>query len=182
MLRPSDIPNIISVARILLVFPVIGLLLNHSYEGALILFFVAGISDALDGALARAFHWQSRLGGILDPLADKFLLVSVFLCLGWLAVLPGWLIALVVLRDLVIVTGAVVYNFRIQQLEAAPSLISKANTGLQIALALLVVYDLAYGAPLIEFEQPMTWAVAVFTLLSGLDYVISWGRKARNGR
>ena len=180
MLQAKDIPNIISVARILLVFPVIWWLLNENFVGALILFFVAGISDALDGALARAFHWQSRLGGMLDPLADKFLLVSVYLCLGWLNALPWWLIGLVALRDLIIVGGALAYNFKVAQLEADPSLVSKVNTALQISLALLVVYNLAYQAPLSDLEPVLIWGVALFTLISGVDYVISWGRKARS--
>lgn len=179
MLQPKDIPNLISIARVILVFPVIWLLLNHYYQSAMLLFFVAGISDALDGFLARQFKWQSRLGGILDPLADKFLLVSAYLCLGWLQALPWWLIGLIVLRDVVIVVGAVAYNFRIQQLEAQPSLISKLNTGLQIFLVLLVVYGLGFSSEFSWIVPWMTWFVALTTILSGLDYVVNWGGKAR---
>jgi len=178
MLQPKDIPNIISIARVVLVFPVIWLLLNHHYQSAMLLFFVAGISDALDGFLARQFRWQSRLGGILDPLADKFLLVSSYLCLGWLHALSWWLVGLVVLRDVIIVMGAVVYNFRVEKLDAQPSLVSKLNTGLQILLVLMVVYDLGFSALSESLLQGMMWTVALTTLWSGLGYVVSWGRKA----
>ena len=178
MLQPKDIPNIISIARVVLVFPVIWLLLSQQYQSAMLLFFVAGISDALDGFLARQFHWQSRLGGILDPLADKFLLVSSYLCLGWLQALSWWLVGLVVLRDVIIVMGAVAYNFRVEKLDAQPSLMSKLNTGLQILLVLLVVYDLGFSALPDRLLQGMMWTVAFTTLWSGIGYVFSWGRKA----
>lgn len=178
MFRPRDIPNLISMARILLVFPVIWLLLHKNYQSAMLLFFVAGVSDALDGFLARQFHWQSRLGGLLDPLADKFLLVSSYLCLGWQRVLPWWLVGLVVLRDLVIVMGAVLYNYRVEKLDAQPSLVSKLNTGLQILLVLMVVYDLGFSSLSTALLWTMMWLVALTTLWSGLDYVVSWGRKA----
>ncbi|WP_457676638.1 CDP-alcohol phosphatidyltransferase family protein [Thiolapillus sp.] len=177
-LHARDIPNIISVARVILVFPVIWLLLHQDYRSAMALFFVAGISDALDGFLARQFRWQSRLGGILDPLADKFLLVSVFFCLGWLDALPVWLVALVILRDVVIVAGALAWHFRVEKLDASPSLVSKANTGLQITLVLMVVYDLGFSPLSDGLLTAMMWAVAFTTAWSGVDYVVSWGRKA----
>ena len=144
----------------------------------MLLFFVAGISDALDGFLARQFRWQSRLGGILDPLADKFLLVSAYLCLGWLHALSWWLVGLVVLRDVIIVMGAVAYNFRVEKLDAQPSLVSKLNTSLQILLVLMVVYDLGFAALADWLLQGMMWAVALTTLWSGIDYIVSWSRKA----
>lgn len=178
MLRARDIPNLISVLRILLVFPVIWLLLNREYRLSMLLFFIAGVSDGLDGFLARYFRWQSHLGGILDPLADKFLLVSVYLCLGWLEALPWWLVGLVILRDLVIVSGAVIYHFRVERLEARPSLVSKLNTLMQILLALLVVYDLGFAPMPAGLVQGMIWGVAITTILSGVDYVVSWSRKA----
>lgn len=179
MLQPRDIPNLISIARVILVFPVIWLLLNHEYRSAMLLFFVAGFSDALDGFLARQFKWQSRLGGMLDPLADKFLLVSAYLCLGWLQALPWWLVALIVLRDVVIVAGALAYHYRVEKLDAEPSLVSKLNTGLQIFLVLLVVYGLGFSPEFFWMEPWMIWAVAVTTVLSGLGYVVNWGGKAR---
>lgn len=177
-MRARDIPNVISILRILLVFPIIWLLLSRRYQGAMLLFFVAGASDALDGFLARQFRWQSRLGGILDPLADKFLLVSAYFCLGWIEVLPWWLVLLVILRDVVIVAGAVAYHYRVEQLDAQPSFISKLNTAVQILLVLVVVYDLGFTPFPDWLPQGLVLAVSITTVLSGLDYVVNWGRKA----
>jgi cardiolipin synthase len=177
-MRARDIPNLISLLRILLVLPVIYLLLHREFRYAMALFFVAGVSDALDGFLARHFDWRSRLGGILDPLADKFLLVSVFLCLGWLDALPWWLVALVILRDLVIVGGALAYHLTVEPLQAEPSLISKANTTFQILLALMVVYDLGFS-PLPDWAiESMIWLVTFTVVASGIDYVLAWSRRA----
>ncbi|WP_373508037.1 CDP-alcohol phosphatidyltransferase family protein, partial [Thiocapsa sp.] len=100
-----DLPNIISVLRLVAVAPVMYLLLRQEYGWALVLFAAAGASDGLDGYLAKRYDWRSRLGGILDPLADKALLVACFLILGWQGLVPVWLVIAVILRDLVIVTG-----------------------------------------------------------------------------
>ena len=101
-MKASDIPNLITAFRFLLVPPVVLTLLNERLGTALILFFIAGFSDALDGYLAKRNNWSSRLGALMDPLADKLLLVSCFVSLGWLGWIPPWLVALVVLRDLVV--------------------------------------------------------------------------------
>ena len=119
-MRLEQIPNAISVARIILVGPTAWLLVNERYGAAFVLFLVAGASDALDGQLAKRFGWQTPLGGLLDPIADKLLLVVSFLCLGWLGELPAWLVGLVILRDLVIVSGATAYHFRVGPFEAEP--------------------------------------------------------------
>ena len=179
MLTAKDIPNMISIARIILVFPVVWLLLTGEFKSAMLLFFVAGVSDALDGFLATHYGWRSWLGGILDPLADKFLLISTYLCLGWLGALPWWLIGVVALRDVVIVGGALLYNYRIAHVSAEPTLISKLNTVLQIVLVLAVVYDLGF-TPLPEpLVSVLIWSVVVTTLLSGMGYVLDWGGRAR---
>jgi len=177
-----DIPNLISVIRIFLTIPVVWLLLEHRFGWVLFLFALAGLSDGLDGFLAKRYGWQSRLGGLLDPLADKVLLVSSFLSLGWLGFLPVWLVLLVILRDLVIVTGALVYNFTIEELEASPSLISKFNTLVQILLVLAVVLDRGLlGLPQVLIET-LVWLTLLSTLLSGGDYVWEWGHKAARER
>ncbi|MGW8310820.1 MAG: CDP-alcohol phosphatidyltransferase family protein [Thiogranum sp.] len=180
-MKRSDIPNVITVFRILLVAPVAWVLLRHEFALALVLFFIAGLSDALDGFLAKHFGWTSRLGAMLDPLADKALLVACYASLTWVGLLPLWLLALVVLRDVVIVTGAVVYNFRIRRLEAEPTLISKFNTLLQILLVLLVI--VRQLAPWVEefWVHTLTYAVTVSVVWSGLDYVVTWSRRARAG-
>lgn len=179
-MRARDIPNLITIGRIVLVIPVTWALLDGHYALALVLFFVAGFSDALDGFLAKHYHWTSRLGALLDPLADKALLISCYAALTWNSLLPVWLLALVVLRDVVIVAGAVLYNYRVERLDAQPTLVSKLNTLLQIVLVLLVIFNQATGYGKAEWITWLVYAVTVSIIWSGLDYVITWGRRARD--
>ncbi|MES9901837.1 MAG: CDP-alcohol phosphatidyltransferase family protein [Sedimenticola sp.] len=177
-MRREEIPNLISVLRIFLSIPVIWMLLEQRFEIALVLFAVAGISDGLDGYLAKRNGWVSRLGGLLDPLADKVLLVSSYLSLAVIGAIPVWLVMLVILRDLVIVTGALVYNFRVKQLDVAPSLLSKFNTLAQIVLVLAVVLDLGVVDLPVWITGGLIWLVSVTTLASGVNYVWVWSRLA----
>lgn len=177
-MRREDIPNLISVLRIFLSVPVVWMLLEQQFGIALVLFAVAGISDGLDGYLAKRNGWESRLGGLLDPLADKVLLVSSFLSLALIGAIPVWLVMLIILRDLVIVTGALVYHYRISQLDAEPSMLSKFNTVAQIILVLAVVLDKGLlGLPL-WITASLVWLVFVTTLASGINYVWVWSRRA----
>jgi len=177
-MQARDIPNLISILRVFLSIPVVVMLLQHNFGVALILFAIAGITDGLDGFLAKQFGWQSRLGGLLDPLADKVLLVFSVLSLGWLELLPTWLVFVVILRDLVIVTGAFVYNFQVAELDAEPSLISKLNTVVQIALVLVVVLDQGLLAISPIVIDSLIWLTLATTVLSGVSYVIVWSRRA----
>lgn len=179
MLRSRDIPNIISVARILLSFPLAYLLLQEQFGEALILYFVAGVSDALDGYLAKSRGWYSRLGSILDPLADKVLLLTTYIVLGWIGVLPLWLVLMVIGRDVVIVSGALTYHALYGSYDMAPTWISKINTTLQIVLGLAVVWSLGPMALPEPLLTGLVYAVAVATAVSGFDYVWTWGWKAR---
>ncbi|WP_455235378.1 CDP-alcohol phosphatidyltransferase family protein [Thiogranum longum] len=181
-MQARDIPNIITVGRIVLVAPTTWALLQHDYLLALALFFIAGVSDGVDGFLAKHYDWSSRLGALLDPLADKLLLVACYAALTWNGLLPAWLLLLVVLRDLVIVSGAVVYNFRIARLEAEPTLISKLNTLFQILLVLLVILHEAKGWGEAEWIQWLVYAVSVTIVWSGTDYVLTWSRRAREAK
>jgi cardiolipin synthase len=176
--KPRDIPNIITAFRFLLVPPVVILLLQDRFAAALVVFGVAGFSDGLDGFLARRYGWRSRLGGLLDPLADKLLMVSSFLTLGWLGWIPLWLVALVILRDLVIVAGATFYNMRIEKLEAEPTILSKLNTVAQILLVLAVMFSLGVQTLPAHWIDMLIYSVVATTLLSGLDYVRIWGKRA----
>ncbi len=173
-----DIPNFISILRIFLSIPVVWMLLQHNFGIALILFALAGVSDGLDGYLAKRYGWQTRLGGLLDPLADKILLVLSILSLGWLELLPTWLVFVVILRDLVIVTGAFVYNFQVAELDAAPTLISKFNTVVQIVLVLAVVLDQGFISMPTLVLQGLIWLTLITTIWSGLNYVVVWSRRA----
>lgn len=175
-----DIPNVISILRILLVVPIVWQLLNREFGFSLLLFLVAGISDGLDGYLAKRNHWQSRLGSILDPLADKLLLVSSFVALFWLQLVPWWLLLAVLSRDLIIVVGAVLYHVRIGEYEMEPSWLSKVNTFMQIMLVLTLVFSLGLY-PLPEtMSVSLVYLVLLTTLASGINYVVVWGRRALN--
>jgi cardiolipin synthase len=177
--KRSDIPNLLTVLRIALVGPIAWLLLQRQFGLALGLFAFAGLSDGLDGFLAKRFGWTSRLGALLDPLADKALLVACYAVLTWIELLPLWLLVLVVSRDVVIVSGAVVYNFRIRRLEAQPTFISKLNTVLQIVLVLTVIIREIEPRVQAGWIQALTYAVTASVVWSGLDYVVTWSRRAR---
>jgi cardiolipin synthase len=174
----SDIPNIISFIRILLVGPVCYALLTDQFVMALILFAVAGLSDALDGALAKTYHWESRLGSILDPIADKLLLVVSFFCLTLLGLLPLWLLVLIVLRDMLIVGGGMAYHYQFGRFDMAPLWSSKINTALQIAMVLLVIIQQVWFQEYAEIISNITWLVVASVIISGTEYVIVWGQKA----
>ncbi len=179
-MKARDIPNLISFLRILLTLPIVWLLFEQEFSYALMLFAVAGFSDGLDGFLAKHYRWQSHLGGLLDPLADKALLMSSYLVLGGLGLLPIWLVILVIFRDLTIMGGALYYHFSVEEVDADPSLVSKLNTLLQIILVLAVVTDagpLPLPSPLL---QGLIYATGLTTLVSGALYVWVWTKKARS--
>ncbi len=177
-MRASSIPNIISTLRILLVPPVVLTMLEQRWGVALPLFLIAGLSDGLDGYLARRYHWTSRLGAILDPIGDKLLMVSSYLVLGWLAILPWWLVGLVILRDVVIMTGTVIYRYVIGAVEFEPILLSKINTVCQILLVTLTLCVLAGLEVLAGLQILLIYIVLVTTVSSGVAYVVLWGRRA----
>jgi cardiolipin synthase (CMP-forming) len=172
------LPNLISVFRILLLFPIAVALLHRQLSIAIALFALAACSDAADGFLARRFGWQSELGGILDPIADKLLAATVFVSLSLGALLPRWLMATAVARDLIIVAGAIAYRLVIGKVTAHPSPISKLNTFFQALFILCVVAHAAFAEPA---EPVLMWLGAltfVITVVSGLDYVLVYGRRA----
>lgn len=172
------IPNLISGLRLALVLPVFWLIGEHEYAKALLIAAVAGASDALDGYLAKRFGWQSRLGGLLDPLADKMLLLASFSGLTLAGALPAWLLLLVIGRDVLIVCGAVAYHNLIGAFEAAPSRLSKLTTVTQIACVLTELLRLAWW-PQLPGEHAAIVVTAVLTAVSGLHYVIVWSARAR---
>jgi cardiolipin synthase len=174
-------PNLITILRILLVVPIVWALLHRRFELAIWLFVIAGVSDAVDGFLAKRFGWTSRVGGILDALADKFLLVSTFGALWWLKVFPTWFVLWILARDLVIVGGGIVYNARIGKFDPAPSMISKLNTFLQIVLAAAGVVHVGITPVPGWIIQTLIWAVVVTVFLSGAGYVREWSRRAAAG-
>ncbi len=181
-----QIPNLITVMRILLVWPTVMMILEQRFDWALALFFVAGASDALDGFLAKHYGWITRLGSLLDPVADKLLMVSSYTACAWIGLLPWWLALLVVARDLVIFLGAVAYYLLLHPFEGQPTWISKLNTLLQILLLLAVLWHHAFVPLPRMMLMGLIYLTSVTTVVSGLQYVTLWGhhffREVRNGK
>lgn len=182
MIALRHIPNIITIFRLLLIPPVAWAIMNGRYKLALVLFFIAGFSDGLDGFLARVFHWKSRLGSFLDPVADKILTLVCFLCLSWNALLPWWLFAVILLRDVIILGGATAYHLVTHELEMRPTFVSKFNTALQIILILAVLYSNSISPLPADLIQAMIYLMLVSTLVSGLIYVLIWSKKTTQQR
>ena len=183
MFELKQIPNVITICRILMIFPTLWLLYFDQYKDALVLLIIAGLSDALDGYLARAFGWKTRLGSIMDPIADKFLIASAFLVLTVQGAVPIWVTAIILSRDLIIFSGAIAYRFLYKDLEIAPSMLSKINTAMQIFGLIFLVLSLSgYPYFVADFEVHLTYylfyLLASLGLISGIDYVIVWSRKA----
>jgi len=176
----SWIPNAISFARMGLAAPIAWAILEEDHSLALVLALVGGVSDALDGWLAKRFGWQTALGGVLDPIADKLMLVAAFSALVVTGAMPWWLFLLTLGRDLVIVAGAVVYHNVVGPLVASPTRISKLTTLAQIVYAvMLLVQDLPQIDVPALLLQGLMWLVAATTVVSGLHYVVTWSRKLR---
>ena len=173
------LPNLITSLRILLIVPMCWLIATARYEGALVIAAIAGLSDAVDGYLAKRYGWQSWLGGILDPIADKLLLMAAFL---WLAVggdVPAWLAALVIGRDLVIVGGAIAYYYLIGRFDAEPSALSKLTTVVQIVFVLGELLRLSQLVVVSDSVRTAAMAItALLTLASGVHYVVVWSTRA----
>lgn len=179
-MNPTWLPNAITCLRMALSAPLAWLILSAAHEWALLVALVAGGSDALDGMLAKRYGWQSQLGSVLDPLADKLMLTAAFVALALTEVIPMWLLLLVLARDVIIVAGAVTWHYVVGPLFAAPSLLSKTTTAAQIALVLWLLVD---GLDATQLPATLSWigvlAVAALTVASGLHYVLTWGAKAR---
>jgi cardiolipin synthase (CMP-forming) len=176
ILRVMTIPNVITIGRFLLVPLVIWALINDYHLVAFASFLAAGISDGIDGFIARHYNQRSELGAWLDPAADKLLLVSIYLVLGWQGHIPDWLMMLVVSRDGMIVGAIILSSLMGATLEMRPIVISKANTAAQIALAALVLAELALIGELPQLRELMIWVTASLTLASGFAYVRDWMR------
>lgn len=180
MLR--QLPNLLTILRLALIAPFVWCLTEDEPGWALGLFTLAGFTDALDGFLAERYDWRTWLGGVLDPVADKALLISAFLALGWAGLAPWWLVALVLLRDAIIVAGAVAYHFLIARFSARPSLLSKANTLAQLGFVFLVLADSVFDLFGATTATALLVLVCLTTVSSGLHYVVEWGARAWHAR
>ncbi len=172
-----NLPNLLSFARLLSVPVIVWLLIDGQLGAAFWLFVAAGITDGIDGYLAKHFNWKTVLGSYLDPLADKALLVAVYVTLGWTGYIPRWLVILVVFRDLTIVGGALLEQTITQSFKSRPMMISKVNTAVQIAFAALVLAHLGLGFEDYGMKAVLVACVAATTVLSGLTYLVHWTRR-----
>ncbi len=175
------LPNAISLLRIALVLPVLWLILNEQFGWALALFVIAGFSDGLDGYLAVRFDWSTRLGGLLDPAADKLLITGMFVTLAYTGHIPVWLAAIVILRDVVIVCGALAYNYFVKPVPGEPTRVSKLNTALQMLFVLFVLSRAGFGWPDEITITILGASILITVVISGVDYVVSWAHRARAG-
>jgi len=165
------IPNFITAARFAAVPLLVWLLFDEQFYNALLLFFLMGLSDALDGYLAKSFDWKTTLGAYMDPAADKAMLICAYVTLGALNLLPHWLVFIVILRDVALLAGALSYNFATRRLEIHPTLISKLNTFMQIVLVFAVIYSQLNAFPTLLIQ--IFIGLTIFTTVaSGLDYLI----------
>lgn len=172
-----NLPNCITLGRLFTVPVAIYLLMQSAFLAAFLLFLLAGISDALDGYIAKRFDQVTQLGAILDPIADKALLVGVYVTLGMQGNIPVWLVVFVVFRDAMIIGGVVLlFLFRLE-VRMRPLVISKVNTAAQIALAAAVLAELGLGFDMTPLVLVLIYAVAATTAVSGASYIVSWTRE-----
>ncbi len=171
-----SLPNIITVLRIVSVPAIVWLIITGHMQAAFFLFIAAGISDGIDGFIAKNFNQTTELGAYLDPIADKALLMSIYVALGYRGDLPSFLVILVVSRDILII-GAVVLSWMVDRpITVAPLMVSKVNTTGQIILAGLVLAKLGFDLPVTTVVEFSVWAVAALTVASGVAYLVEWFR------
>ena len=176
-----NIPNFLSLLRIILVPVFVIFLIQAEYDKALITFTVAGVTDALDGTLARLLNCQTTLGAYLDPIADKLLLVTSFVSLAVFGIIPGWLAVIVISRDFIILLGIAVLSLMSVAYEIKPAIVGKITTALQVGT---IFFALLYKAVTNDFGYywiiGLCWATALFTVISGLVYMIRGVRILNN--
>lgn len=169
-----NIPNTITLGRIVAVPLLVWLIIGQEMLAAFFVFMLAGISDAADGFLAKRYGWNTELGAYLDPIADKALLVTIYVTLGLAGHLPVWLVIAVVSRDILIVGAVLLAWMMSRPVSMKPLLISKANTLFQILLAGLVLAELGFGLGLGLFVWILVWVTGSLTILSAAAYFWSW--------
>lgn len=179
---PQDmftLPNLITIVRVLLIPVVAFLLLDHDYKLAFAVFVAAAIGDWLDGFLARRLNQMSQLGAVLDPVADKMTMMIVAILMAAQGMLPIWLAVVIVMRDAIIVTGAVAYRFVVGRIEMAPTRLSKANTFLEFGVISLVMAQAGQIVDASAWLTPLFFLLFASVLVSGGHYVWVWQRKAK---
>jgi len=165
-----NIPNSLTIFRILLIPVYIGLLVYEQFDKALLVLLVAGITDALDGTIARAANQRTRLGAFLDPLADKLLLTSGFITLSSIHLIPSWVTIVVVSRDVMLLLGTAVAQFTESPIDITPTFLGKGTTFLQLTYVLLVIF-LSSRHMELEMLSPLLFGMVAFTISSGCHYL-----------
>ncbi|CAM2753305.1 CDP-alcohol phosphatidyltransferase family protein [Legionella worsleiensis] len=179
----KHIPNALTLFRLGLIVPFLMYLYHHEYVNAFYAFILAGITDGLDGWLARHFNWQSFFGSFVDPMADKLLVASSFISLALIGSLPWWLVVLVFLRDFTISMGVLAWFWFIQRkMDFEPTLLSKFNTTFQLILVTLCLFELAYFKFSPYLVDVLICLTAFTTATSYIDYIWTWGNKAWPGK
>jgi cardiolipin synthase len=170
--RSINIPNILTVARILMTPLFVILLMKDLFGLALVIFSLATVTDGLDGFIARYFNQRTIMGAYLDPIADKFLLSAAFITLAILTVIPAWLTVIVISRDILIVAGIAIFTINDIKVNIKPSIASKFTTAFQLGTIIIVLLGFHYPAVEIA-ELPALWATTGLTILSGLHYILA---------
>ncbi len=173
----KQIPNILTTLRLILAVPVCLLILNENYSTVLWVAFIAGFSDGIDGYLARKLNALSNYGAIVDPLADKVLLLGTYIAFAVVGLLPYWVAVILLLRDMLIVSGTFIYRCKFGRYKMAPSIWGKSSTAMQILFALMVLIQQVYPV-LPEFSlQVGLWLVILLAFVSGGHYLYTWAGK-----
>lgn len=173
------LPNLLTILRCILIIPFVVCFLSRNYATAFYIFLCAGLTDGLDGWCARQFHWESYIGLILDPIADKILIVISFVLLAWVDVMPWWLIELVLFRDMSILLGVVAwYHVMQRQLVFKPSRLSKTNTLIEFVLISSILWQLSWGGVPKMLHWSLIALVAVTTTGSYVEYMWLWAKRA----
>ena len=173
----KQLPNVLTTARLILAVPVCLLILDENYPAVLWIAFIAGLSDGVDGYFARKLNALSYYGAIVDPLADKALLVSAYVAFAVVGLLPWWVTVIILIRDMLIVSGAFIYRRKFGRYKIVPSIWGKSSTAVQIVFALMLLTQQVYSV-LPEFSlQVGLWLVILMTFVSGVHYVYIWGGK-----
>lgn len=175
----SWIPNALTILRCLLVAPVAWFIYQQQFMAALITFGFAGFTDGLDGFLARRYQWQSYMGAILDPLADKLLMTVSYIVLVAVGMIPVWLMAAVVIRDVVIIAGATIFRWLHGPYMMSPSKAGKFSTFLQILLVVWLLVEQAFALESTMISVVLIWLTLVVTVASGLEYILVWFKKSK---
>ncbi len=175
-----NLPNILTLTRVLLIPFFVIFIINKNFQWAFFAFAIAGITDGMDGLIARITHQRTELGAYLDPIADKLLLTSAFISLAIVEFIPSWLVVIIIARDVIILVGFLVMWLTNYHPEIKPSLLSKFTTGFQIATILLVLM-IIHSSTFQQLSIVAIYSTAVLTILSGLHYIYI-GTRILNGK